>query len=382
MYKNISLLGAVFLLVLMSMSCSAQRAPKTIISGEIRNFSGGSIQLFLEEDINRKKSTLVADIAYDPKGRFKLEKELPSHVYTLRIGDKKSAMLAIEKGQNIFVTGDAGGSDQMKVTGSEDTTKLEAYEQFRKASLNRLVVSVRGQIKTLREKGRSANDPELQELSKLEIENYVKHKDELIAFIKREMGTSVAIYPTSIRWDGQNNIPFLTELAREFEAAHPGSDVTTRVREKVTALAANSIGGKAVNIVMPDKNGVSIPLNSIKAKYVLIDFWGSWCPPCRHESRLLADLYQRFKPSGFEIYGVGMESQREPWLKAIEQDKRTWTNVSTFQEFETPVAFDYAITSLPANVLIDSSGKIIGRNLHGDELKQVVAGLFPVSNDE
>lgn len=98
---------------------------------------------------------------------------------------------------------------------------------------------------------------------------------------------------------------------------------------------------------MPDKNGAIITLSSIKAKYILIDFWGSWCAPCRGESRGLAELYQKFKPQGFEIYGIGLESEKEVWLKAIEQDKRIWTNVSTFQEFETPVAFNYAVTSLP-----------------------------------
>jgi thiol-disulfide isomerase/thioredoxin len=127
---------------------------------------------------------------------------------------------------------------------------------------------------------------------------------------------------------------------------------------------------------MPDKNGAVVPLSSIKAKYILIDFWGSWCAPCRRESRLLGVLYQKFKPAGFEIYGVGLESGKENWLKAIEQDKRIWTNVSTFQEFETPVAFDYAVTSLPANVLVDSSGKVIAKNLHGNDLQAAIEELF------
>ena len=117
-------------------------------------------------------------------------------------------------------------------------------------------------------------------------------------------------------------------------------------------------------------------LSAIKAKYILIDFWGSWCPPCRRESPLLSELYKKFKPEGFEIYSVGLESGKKNWLKAIEQDKRIWINVSTFQEFETPVAFDYAVTSLPANFLIDNTGKVIARNLHGSELKAVVEKLF------
>jgi thiol-disulfide isomerase/thioredoxin len=285
-------------------------------------------------------------------------------------------MLAVEKNQNIVITGDAADSSRFQVTGSEDTAKLEAYEKFRKESLNRLVISIRNQIKELKQKGASENAPKLLELAKLEIENYNQHKDELIEFIKKEMGTSVAIYSTSIRWDGEKNIPFLIELAKQFEIDHPNTEIAARISEKVKILSANSIGGKAAEIKMPDKNGAIVPLSAINAKYVLIDFWGSWCPPCRRESRLLGELYRKFKPEGFEIYSVGLESEKEAWLKAIEEDKRIWTNVSTLQEFETPVTFDYAVTSLPANVLVDSSGKVIARNLHGNNLKAAVEKLF------
>jgi thiol-disulfide isomerase/thioredoxin len=376
MLKTKPYLYSILLFLSLSIGCSAKVSAKNSISGEIKSLTKGALQLILEEDINRKKSRIIAEIPIDENGHFKFEKELPPHIYSLKINGEKSVMLAVEKGQNIVITGDAAGSSQFQVTGSEDTAKLEAYEKFRKESLNRLVISVRNQIKELKEKGTLENDPKLLELAKLEIENYVRHKDELIEFIKKEMGTSVAIYPTSIRWDGEKNIPFLIELAKKFELAHPNTEIAARINEKVKALSANGIGGKVAEIKMPDKNGEIVPLSAIKAKYILIDFWGSWCPPCRRESRLLSELYQKFKPEGFEIYGVGLESGKENWLKAIEQDKRVWTNVSTFQEFETPVTFDYAVTSLPANVLIDNSGKVIARNLHGNELKAAVEKLF------
>ena len=376
MLKTKSFLYPSLLFLLLSIGCSAKASAKNSISGEIKSLSKGALQLILEEDINRKKSKVIAEIPVDENGRFKFEKELPPHIYSLKINSGKSVMLAVGKNQNIVITGDAAGLSRLQVTGSEDTAKLEAYEKFRKESLNRLVISIRNQIKELKEKRTPENDPKLVELAKLEIENYVRHKDELIEFIKKEMGTSVAIYPTSIRWDGEKNIPFLIELAKQFEIAHPNTEIAARINEKVKAIATNSIGGRVAEIKMPNKNGEIVPLTSIKAKYILIDFWGSWCPPCRHESRLLGELYQKYKPKGFEIYSVGLESGKESWLKAIEQDKRIWTNVSTFQEFETPVTFDYVVTSLPANFLVDNSGKVIAKNLHGNDLKVAVQKLF------
>ncbi|HEX9962306.1 MAG TPA: TlpA disulfide reductase family protein [Pyrinomonadaceae bacterium] len=375
MLKIKSFLYPILLFLTLGIGCSAKIPAKNSISGEIKNLPKGALRLILEEDVNRKKSRVIAEIPVDENGRFRFEKELPPHIYSLKISDEKSVMLAVGKNQNIVITGDAG-SGQWQVTGSEDTAKLEAYEKFRKESLNRLVISIRKQIKELKEKGAPENDPKLLGLTKLEIENYVRHKDELIEFIKKEMGTSVAIYPTSIRWDGEKNIPFLIELAERFEINHPKTEIAARINEKVKALAANRLGGRVAEIKMPDKNGAIVPLSAIDAKYILIDFWGSWCPPCRGESRLLVELYRKFKPEGFEIYGVGLESEKEAWLKAIEQDKRTWTNVSTFQEFETPATFDYAVTSLPANVLVDNSGKVVAKNLHGNELKATVEKLF------
>lgn len=376
MLKIKSLLCTTLLFLSLSICCFIDVSAKNSISGEIKSLPKGSVQLILEEDINRKKSRVIAEIPVDENGRFKFEKELPPNIYSLKINDKRSVMLAVGNGQHIVITGDAFSSEQLNITGSEDTAKLEAYEKFRKESLGRLVISVRNRIRESKEKGTTENDPQLLELNKLEIENYVRHKDELIEFIKKEMGTSVAIYPTSIRWDGGKNIPFLTELARRFEDAHPNTEIAARISEKVRILAANSIGGQVAEIKMPDKSGAIVPLSTIRAKYILIDFWGSWCAPCRRESGLLGELYQKYKPEGFEIYGIGLESAKENWLKAIEQDKRIWTNVSTFQEFETPVAFDYAVTSLPANVLIDNTGKVVAKNLHGNELRATVEKLF------
>jgi hypothetical protein len=272
MLKTKSFLYLVFLFLSLSISCSTKASAKNSISGEIKSLPKGALQLILEEDINRKKSRVIAEIPIDENGRFMFEKELFPHIYSLKINNEKSVMLAVGKGQNIVITGDAAGSGRLQVTGSEDTAKLEAYEKFRKESLNRLVISIRDQIKELKEKGTPENDPKLLELAKLEIENYDQHKDELIEFIKKEMGNSVAIYPTSIRWDGEKNIPFLIELAKQFEITYPNTEIALRINEKVKALTANTIGGKVAEIKMPDKNGVIVPLISIKAKYILIDF--------------------------------------------------------------------------------------------------------------
>ena len=375
--KRLLLVTALPLLLLFTLGSDVLASARTTtLSGEIKGLDGSPLQLVLQEDINRKKTKIIGTISVDREGRFEFTRELAPHIYELRTGNKKLLTLAVNSGQNIVITGDSADPNKLQVTGSDDTLTLAAYESFRKESLGRLVTSVRDQIKKLKTGGGPENDPELQRLIKLEIDNYALHRNELIAYIKESMGTSLAIYPTSLRWDGDSNLPFLSDLAKRFERAHPRTDIAARVNEKVKTLAANSRGGRVADIRMPDKNGRVVPLSSLKAKYVLIDFWASWCAPCRGESRMLNELYRRFQPLGFEIYGVGLESDRNMWLRAIDQDKRIWTNVSTFQEFETPVTFDYAVTALPANILIDNSGKIIAKNLHGNDLEAALENLF------
>lgn len=357
-------------------SCTQKETSTFSISGNIKNFQKGKLILSLEEDINRKQNRVIGEIPVDENGNFKMNFDLEPGIYTLNFDDKKKVMLAIDKGQQIQINGDAKDRSTLKVSGSADTAKLEEYEAFRKKSLDELVNSVREKIKTLKENNDPANEAEIVKLGALEVENYDKHKDELIDFVKNKMGTSIAVYPTSLRWDGDKNVPVLENIAAEFEKAHPNLAVTKKTNEKVKILKNTSVGGTVTELNLPDKNGNKIALSSIKAKYILIDFWASWCPPCRRESKILAELYKKYNKEGFEIYGVSLDEDKNAWLKAIEMDERTWMNVSTLQGYDTPETFHYAVTSLPAKFIVDANGKIIGKNLHGEELREKIESLF------
>ena len=368
---------SVFLFSALVFSCSqSQENPTFSISGNLKNYQKDKVVLTLEEDINRKQNRIISEIPVDKNGNFKMDFNLEPHIYTVNFDDKKKVTLAIDRGQQIEINGDANDWSTLIVSGSADTAKLEEYEAFRKKSLDSLVNSVRGEIEVLKEKNDPANYAEIAKLGALEIENYARHKDELIDFVKNEMGTSIAVYPTSLRWDGDKNVPVLENIAAEFEKAHPNLAVTQKINEKVKILKNTSGGGTVTELNLPDKNGNKIALSSIKAKYILIDFWASWCPPCRRESKILAELYKKYNEKGFEIYGVSLDEDKDAWLKAIEMDERTWASVSTLQGYDTPEAFDYAVTSLPAKFIIDANGKIVAKNLHGEELREKIESLF------
>lgn len=352
-------------------SCNSNQVSKASISGTILNLEKNYVILSKVEAIQQKKTTIIDTLSINEKGEFIIENIQTPNIYTLTFNDKNTIQLAIDNHQIIEISG--SNIDSLSITGSKDTELLMAYESFRKESLNRLVYAVRNEISALKKEGTS--EEKIEELRELEVINYNKHLAELTNFIEKNMGTSIAIYPTSIRWNGDNIASYKTIVAN-FKTAHPTSVITSKLENRVALLQKTTIGSLISNITMPSKNGKFIELNAIKGTYTLVDFWASWCPPCRSESSLLNELYSNYYTNGFQIYGISLDSKKQRWLDALEKDNRIWPNVSTIEGFKTPVATAYGITVLPTNFIIDAEGKIIASNIHGKDLKAFVEGLF------
>ena len=209
-----------------------------------------------------------------------------------------------------------------------------------------------------------------------EIENYEKHLEELNVFIKDNMMNTLGLYATSIRWKGAENLHIYDSITVAFENTYPDLEIAKKLREKVSRLQQTSIGGITPDIEMNTPEGEAIKLSFVQKKYTLIDFWASWCGPCRSESETLNQLYQQYNGKGFEIYGVSLDDNKDKWVKAIQKDDRTWTNVSSLQGFKTPASYDFAVTALPDNYLIDANRKIIAKNIHGEDLITLIDNLL------
>lgn len=151
-----------------------------------------------------------------------------------------------------------------------------------------------------------------------------------------------------------------------------------KMKERIENLSVVAVGNPAPEIALPDKDGNILKLSDLKGQYVLIDFWASWCGPCRRENPVVVAAYEKYHDQGFTVYGISMDNNRDKWLQAIENDGLIWdTHVSVLKGWENESAKTYGVLSIPSNFLVDKEGIIIGRDLRGEDLETKLAEIFP-----
>ncbi len=146
--------------------------------------------------------------------------------------------------------------------------------------------------------------------------------------------------------------------------------------DRAKVLESVAVGHSAPDFTQNDAEGNPVSLSSFKGKYLLVDFWASWCGPCRGENPNVVKLYADYKDKGFDILGVSLDQKKEAWLKAIEDDQLAWNHVSDLKGWGNEVAKLYGVSSIPHTILLDKEGKIIAKNLRGEELRAKIAELL------
>lgn len=150
------------------------------------------------------------------------------------------------------------------------------------------------------------------------------------------------------------------------------------IKKQNESLAMLNIGNEAPNFTAPNPDGKQVALNEIRGKATIIDFWASWCKPCRMENPNVVKVYNKYHDKGLEIISVSLDrpGQKEQWLQAIKDDKLTWHHVSNLQYFTDPVAQQYNIQSIPATYILDADGKIVAKSLRGQALEDKIAEML------
>jgi peroxiredoxin len=165
-------------------------------------------------------------------------------------------------------------------------------------------------------------------------------------------------------------------LTPQVKESYPGE----LLKKKIQLLHNINVGGFAFDIELPTPDGTIIKLSSLRGKYVLLDFWASWCRPCLAEAPNVKEIYEKYHEKGFEVYGVSLDEKKDLWEDAILKHGLNWQHVSSLKGWKCPVAAQYNVTGIPKTFLIDPEGRILAVDLRGKELKDKVASLFDVQS--
>ncbi len=200
-------------------------------------------------------------------------------------------------------------------------------------------------------------------------------KKQLQDFIKANSKTVVSPYLV-MRNSWQFDLPELEVIVSEMDTALRGSQYMQALQKRVDVLKSVSVGQPAPDFEMNDSTGKSVQLSSLKGKFLLVDFWASWCGPCRAENPNVVKAYQAYSKKGFNILGCSFDQNREKWLKAVKDDNLSWTHVSDLKGWANAAGKLYGVNSIPANVLLDKDQVIVARNLRGEDLMKKLEELL------
>lgn len=322
-------------------SMSSSNHDGYVIKGKVNNMSARA-PIYLEE-ISAQSARAIDTATVETDGSFELSGKVNQKTLgRLRVGNGASMLLIIDNNK-MDITLNLQNPSDFTATGSPETTQLHAL------------------IKDIQAKQPADRDA------------YLKAYCDTV---KSPLLGYMAVSNLRIEDHYESYEKFAKRLAAEL----PNSALTTQFQTYVGSMQSvmnTAVGKEAPDVKLKNPDGKEIALSSLRGKVVLIDFWASWCRPCRQENPNVVAAYNKFKSKGFDIYSISLDQKEDKWKEAIAQDKLAWpAHVSDLGGWNSAAAAQYNVRSIPSSFLIDKDGKIIAKNLRGEALDAKIAEVL------
>ncbi len=341
-------------------ACSSE--PHYVVKGNIEG--SDSLTFYLQKRESGK--TVTIDSAVSKKGQFTMKGgsiDYPQMVQLVAGNTRKRTSFYLEN-SDITITGSLDSLYKAKITGSKTEDQYMSFVDANRP-LTQAYSNVYIEYQAASNAGDAAKVARLEkEADSIQTEMGNLQKD----FIKNNPSSYVTpsmVVSLSYELDA----PQIDSMINGLDSTLTKLPMIQDLKKRVEIMKTVAIGQKAPDFTMNDVNGNPVSLYSkVGSKLLLIDFWAAWCNPCRQENPNVVKVYNEFHKKGFDVFGVSLDRDKEDWVKAIEHDKLTWTQVSDLQFWNNAAAKLYAVSAIPANFLLDDKGIIIGKNLRGEDL--------------
>jgi len=369
-------LVAVALIGLTNACQNASAAEGYEITGQLRNVPAGTTLHLAELTSSQfvERGTAKTDAA----GKFTFKGTLPvsAAVYQLKVDEPNQVLLVLDNKTHMTLAGDAKRlAASYSVKGSKDSEVMQQLTQTLNAS--------RDQMQRLGQRYNAAGQAgRTDSLPIIEGKYNVLARataNRAKAVIRRNASSVAAGFAALSFVDPNEDFAFADSIAAIQRKAQPASPFTQALSERLEPLRATAIGTTAPDITQTSPDGKAISLKSLRGHYVLVDFWASWCGPCRQENPNVVKAYNQFKDKGkgFTVYSVSLDDDKARWAQAIAADGLVWPNhVSDLKKWNNAAAAAYGVQSIPASFLLDPNGKIVGKNLRGAALEAKLAEVL------